>query len=378
MSPSSSERNRSAAPDPSSEGLSRLVGVLAEDAIFALAGSPRDGLSVLPALARRRTEAYAAAARGEHGAGMVDAFDKWLIELARTMAPLAPPAWMPMGEVLAEKVTLEVGARGLRSLFSNKPSDKEVQRVKRLGTLAVRVLRAVLAADGNIDAEEARTLAALVGSLGLPDADATPLLTEEVMPVDRLDVYGEVDPEIARALLRGAWLAAAWDTIDPREEHVVKTLAQKLSLSPEEVETARADATAQVDARRVAGLATVDYVRYMLSDRVPGSGVPVAANAGMLMLPRRFREEALAQIAHGTPVTLGRRYMNLPEEDRRTVLAIAWASALHDDPSMARLALLRARYDRVAEDLAEDGARPRQTLSEWVTDVLSGVVSTLG
>jgi hypothetical protein len=65
-------------------------------------------------------------------------------------------------------------------------------------------LRAVLAGDGNIDAEEARTLAALVESLGLPDADAAPLMTEEVMPVDRLDVYGEVDPEIARALLRGA------------------------------------------------------------------------------------------------------------------------------------------------------------------------------
>ena len=42
-----------------------------------------------------------------------------------------------MSEVLAEKVTLEVGARGLRSLFSSKPSDKDVQRVKRLGSLAL-------------------------------------------------------------------------------------------------------------------------------------------------------------------------------------------------------------------------------------------------
>jgi tellurite resistance protein len=366
------------AHDTTTESLSRLVGVLAEDAIFALAGAADDGLSVLPALARRRADTYASMARGERPARMIDGFDKWLVELARAMAPLAPPVWMPMGDVIAEKVSLEVGARGIRSLFSSKPSEKDVQRVKRLGTLAVRVLRAVLAADGNIDAEEARTLAALIASLGLPDADAAPLFTEEAMPIDRLDVYGEVEPGVAKALLRGAWLAAAWDTIDPREEHVVKALADKLSLSAEEVEAARADAVARVDARRLAGLATVDYVRFMLSDRVPGPGVPIAANAGLMVLPRRFREEALAQIGHGAPVTLARRFMNLPAEDRVTVLAIAWAAALHDDPSLARLSLLRSRYDKVAEDLAEDGARPRQALTEWIHDVLSGVVATLG
>jgi tellurite resistance protein len=377
MSPSPPEGAFVTAPGVATQSLPRVVSALAEDAIFALASSGEGGLSLLPALARRRGEAYAAIARGERVPGMVDALDAWMIELARAMAPLAPPAWMPMSDVVAEKVTLEIGARGLRSLFSNKPSEKEVQRVKRLGTLAVRVLRTVLAADGNIDAEEARTLAALIASLGLPDADAAPLHTEEVVPADRLDVYGDVEPGIAQALLRGAWLAAAWDTLDPREEHVVRTLARKLSLSAENVEAARADALTTVDARRLAGLATVDYVRYLLSDRVPGSGVPVAANTGVLMLPRRFREEALAQIGHGAPVTLARRYMNLPAEDRSTVLAIAWAAALHEDPSLARQALLRARYDKITDDLAEDGTRPRQALSEWVGNELASVVAGL-
>jgi tellurite resistance protein len=374
MSPTSSQRALTPAPEATTESLSRLVGALAEDAIFAFAGSRDGGLSVLPSLARRRAETYAAIGRGETMPSMTLTFDPWLIELTRAMAPLAPPVWLPMGDVVAEKVTLEAGARGLRSLFSSKPSDKDVQRVKRLGTLAVRVLRTVLSADGNIDAEEARTIGALVASLGLPDEDAAPLHTEEAVPVDKLEVYGELEHAVAQALLRGAWLAAAWDTVDPREEHVVKTLASKLGLSSEEVEAARSDAMARVDARRLAGLATVDYVRYILADRVPGSGVPVAASAGMLMLPRRFREEALAQIGHGAPVTLGRRYMNLPVEDRTTVLAIAWAAALHDDPSLARQALLRARYDKIADDLAEDGGRPRQTLSEWVGDILSGIV----
>jgi hypothetical protein len=381
MTPSPSEgalAPQASKPDAATQSLSRLVGALAEDAIFAFAGSRDGGLSVLPSVAKRRADAYAACIRGERTARMIDAFDAWVVELARAMAPLSPPVWMPMADVVAEKVTLEAGARGLRSLFSSKPSDKDMLRVKRLGTLAVRVLRAVLASDGNVDSEEARTIAALVASLGLPDADAAPLLVEEVVSVDHLDVYGEVEPAVAKALIRGAWLAAAWDTLDPREELVVKTLASKLSLSPEEVEAARAEAIARVDARRLAGLATVDFVRYVLSDRVPGQGVPLAANAGTLMLPRRFREEALAQIAHGAPVTLARRYMNLPVEDRATVLGIVWATALHDDPSLGRQALLRARYDKVADDLAEDGTRPRQTLSEWIGDALSNAVGTLG
>jgi tellurite resistance protein len=375
VSPGSNEGALVAPSDVETRSLSRLVSALAEDAIFVLSGSRERGLSLLPGLARRRADAYAAIARGERVPGMIDAFDAWMIELARAMASLAPPEWMPMGDVVAEKVTLEIGARGLRSLFSNKPSEKEMQRVKRLGTLAVRVLRAVFAADGNIDAEEARTLAALIASLGLPDADAAPLYTEEVVAADKLDVYGDVEPGVAQALLRGAWLAAAWDTIDPREEQVIRTVAGKLSLSAEDVESARADALATVDARRLAGLATIDYVRYLLRDRVPGPGVPVAASTGMLMLPRRFREEALAQIGHGAPVTLARRYMDLPSEDRATVLTITWASALHEDPSLARQTLLRARYDKIADDLAEDGSSYRQALSEWVISELASVVT---
>ena len=108
----------------------------------------------------------------------------------------------------AEKVTLEAGARGLRSFFSSKPSEKDVLRVKRLGTLATRVLRAVFAADGPLDQEEQRTIAGLIASLGLPDEDAQPLFGEAPVAVEQLDVYGDVEPGFAKALLRGAWLAA--------------------------------------------------------------------------------------------------------------------------------------------------------------------------
>jgi hypothetical protein len=183
-------------------------------------------------------------------------------------------------------------------------------------------------------------------------------------------VYGDLEPNLARALLRGAWLAAAWDTIDPREEKVVRTLGEKLAFSPEEVGAARADAIARVDARRTAGLAAVDYVRYMHSDRIPGAGVSLAAAVGTLMLPRRYREEALAQLGHGATVTLAGRHTHLSAGDRAAVLGIAWATALHDDPSLSRLVLLRLRHDQVAKDLAEDATRSRHPLSDWVDDAL--------
>src|SRR6476659_4727384 len=174
--------------DPKTLALARLVSALSEDAMFAL--STGGGTDVLDGLGKRRGEAYAAVLSGHRLNTMTGEFDNWVVELTRAVAPIFPPTWMPMAEVIREKVTLEAGARGIRSLFSSKPSDKDVQRVKRLGTLAARVLRAVLAADGPIDGEEARVIASFIASLGLPDADAQPLYTEAPIAIDRLDVYG--------------------------------------------------------------------------------------------------------------------------------------------------------------------------------------------
>jgi len=166
---------------------------------------------VLDGLGKRRGEAYSAISRAIASTTLSGELDNYVVELTRAAAPLCPPAWMPMSEVIREKVTLEVGARGLRSLFSSKPSDKDVQRVKRLGTLAVRVLRAVLTADGPLDMEEKRTIAGVIASLGLPDPDAQALFAENPIVVEQLDVYGDIEPAVAKALLRGAWLAAASD-----------------------------------------------------------------------------------------------------------------------------------------------------------------------
>lgn len=356
--------------------LARLVNTLAEDAVFGLAAG--GGPDALDGLGKRRGEAYSAILNGHRLNTMATEFDHWTVEMIRAMAPIHPPVWMPMSEVIREKVTLEAGARGLRSLFSSKPSDKDVQRVKRLGTLAVRVLRAVFLADGPMDPEELRTVAGLIASFGLPDADAHALYAEPPVPVEQLDVYGDIEPAIAKALVRGAWLAAAWDQIDPREELVVRVLANKLAFPAMDLEVVRNDVVQRVDTRRTLGQATVDAIRFVLSDRVPGHGVSLAANAGALVLPRRYRDEVLAQVAHGAKVTLARRYPNLAAEDRQTVLGIAWACAMYEDPSVARRALLRARHDRVAQDLGDDGNKARHAIEEWIYEVLAPAAFPMG
>jgi DnaJ-domain-containing protein 1 len=363
--------------DLATASLDRLVAVLGEDAIYVLASGARDPKEALEAILLRRGPAYTAAVQGQAHPRMTTHFDAWVVEMARALAPVAPPAWVPMMEVVREKVTLEMGARGLRSLFSARPSEKEVARVKRYGSLAVRVLRAVLAADGALDDEERTTIAAVIASLGLPEADASALYAEPPVLPATLDVYGELDAAVAHAILRGAWLAAAADSIDPREEQTIAVVAHKLSLSDDQVEAARKDAIARIDTRRRAGLAAVDAVRCVLSDRSPGLGVQLAALTGTLMLPRRWRDEALAAIGQGAPVTLAKRHMGLESSERLQVLGVAWAAALADDPSVGRRALLRARWERVAADLGEDDPGARELVDRWMGDALAGVARTL-
>jgi hypothetical protein len=357
------------AADPKILVLSRLIGQATSDALFALAGGA--SLDVLDAVSKRRGEAYETILVGQPVHTMLESFDGWVVEMSRALAPISPPVFLPMGEVLAEKVTLEIGARGLRGLFSSKPSEKDVQRVRSYGSLATRVLRLVLSADGALDVEEKRAVAAFIAALGLPESDAVALHSEPQVQVSQLEVHGELEPAVARAIVRGAWLASAWDAIDPREEEVVRTVGRKVAVQPADVEALRTEAVTRVDARRAAGLATIEAARYILSDRVPGSAVPLIVQLGTLMLPRRYRDEALAHVAHWTPIQLSGRHRELPGEEKALVLSIAWLLALYEDPSISRRALLRARHDRFAQDLGDEGARVRSQLDPWLAEVLA-------
>jgi tellurite resistance protein len=362
--------------DPRTAALARLICAISEDAIFALGTG--GGTASLDGLGKRRGEAYQAVGAGPPRNTKSGELDHGVGEMKRAIVPIHAPVFMPMGEVLRHNVTLEAGARGLRSFFSSKPSEKDVLRVKRLGTLATRVLRAVYAADGPLDPEEQRTIASLVASLGLPDEDAKPLFAEAPIAVEQLDVYGDVEKDIAKSLLRGAWLASAWDTIDPREEHIIRVVANKLSFQAMELEVLRNEITRLVDTRRSVGAAAVDAIRFILSDRMPGHGVTLAAKTGMFMIPKRYREEVLAQVGHGAKVTLAQRYRHLSSDDKEAVLGIAWAASLYEDPSIGRRALFRARHDRIAQDLGEDGTKARHEIDEWLSAVLAPAAFPMG
>ena len=60
------------------------------------------------------------------------------------------------------------------------------------------------------------------------------------------------------------------------------------------------------------------------------------------------------------------------------VLGIAWAAALYEDPSVARRALLRARHERLAQDLGEDSVKARHSIDEWINDVLAPAAFPMG
>jgi hypothetical protein len=96
------------------------------------------------------------------------------------------------------------------------------------------------------------------------------------------------------------------------------------------------------------------------------------------MVPRRHREEALAQVGAGQKVVLAKRYPQLSADERHTVLGVVWAAAMYDDPSLARRALLRARHDRVAADLGEDGNKSRHAIEEWIAEVLAPAAFPMG
>lgn len=362
-------------PSDVAGALARLSGALAEDALFVV-GSAAHDCDALEALLHRRAAAYDGAVHDWPHPRMTASFEAWLVDMVRAMAPVAPPPWVPMMEVVREKVTLEIGARGLRSLFSSKPSEKDVARVKRYGALAVRTLRAVLAADGPIDAEERTTVGAVIAALGLPESDASALSAEVALAPETFDIYGEIDRTIARAIVRGAWLAGASDGLDPREEQAIRVVARKLGIGDDEVEASRREAQERVDARSRTGAAAVDGVRFLLSDRMPGLGVQLGALVGSLMVPRRFRAEALASVGHGGPVTLARRHAQLAPIERAAVLGVVWAAALIEGPTLPRRALLQARWERFAADLGEDDPRPREIVERWLNDALAAAART--
>jgi hypothetical protein len=324
---------------------------LCEDAFFGVTASGRLDLEALRALAARRAGAYRAAALGAPGPTLAD-WEPWLIALCAAIAPITPPRWMPMAEVVHAGLSLELGARGVRSLFTSKLSDKEVMRMRTQGTFAVHALASVLAAAGTWSAESRLLRAALVASLGLPEDDQRVLNNEGPFPPEALELHGGCEAKLARAIVRGAFFAAMGDGLDPREEQAVAGIAYKLGLDIDAVNGARTDARDQIEASRDFGESCVEAVRFML-DGDDAASERYGIAAARLMLPAIQRRDAITAINVGGPAVLARKH-KLDRREREAVLGLAWIMALHQNPTITRRAELALRHTRVAADLGDE------------------------
>jgi hypothetical protein len=349
--------------------LAQGLEAVAEDAIFGVAAAGEDDENVLVGLGKRRADLYDRVVRGQSRI-LLSSYREWSTSLAAAIAPVRPPLWMPMAELVRQGITVEGGARGMRSFFTSKPSEKQVEHVRRVGALAVRALVAVLAADGDLDTDEQDLRAALVSSFGLTDEDEQRLMIESPFRADELEIYGDLDAKLAKEVIYGAWIGAAGDGIDPREERVIATLGAKLNVRPEDIETARNEARKATDDQRDVGAAVVDAIRYVLIDD-PDRAVALGKVSARLFLPRRHRLEPLSALHQRSTITLANRF-HLDKRGQSAVLAASWLAALHSNPTATRRIPLLLRHEDVAKDLRADntGVAVREKIDRIVESQL--------
>jgi tellurite resistance protein len=362
---------------PEQSRLLRGLQAVTEDALFGVAAAGRDDEDTLTALARRRADVYEAWVAGREAATVV-AYREWMTACCAAVAPFTPPAWLPLSDLIAGGLTLEGGVRGVRALFTSQPSQKKVEQVRQIGSFATRVLTSVLGADGELDADEVDVITAFVASLGLPREEADSLLAEPPIPPGEIETPIDLDAKIARSIVSGAWLAAAGDGIDPREDRAMTQLASRLGVRAEDLEAARSDAKKVIDEQRDLGAAVIDAIRYVLIDE-PDHALTLGKVAARLFLPRRHRLEPLSALHQRGTVTLAARY-RLPRAGQDTVLAASWLAALHTDPSTARRVPLVLRHEDIARDLRPDGtgAAVREKLDRVVESQLQLAVLAVG
>lgn len=363
-----------AAPPPLPSLVHTLI-TLCDDAFFATAATARLDIDTLRALARRRSNVLTAVAKGarpdEMGQG-----DGWIVRLAAAMAPVTPTRWMPMADVIEEGLSLELGARGVRSLFTNKPSEKEIARVRTLGAFAVRTLAAVLAAGGNPRPDAQLAKQSLVASLGLPDDEQRALLDEAPIAAESLEVPQGLPPKLARAILRGAFTAAMLEGEGAREEQAVLLIGHKTGLPGEEITAAHGDARRSVEAGRSFGEACVDALVTTLGDDAEECSRLVGALA-RITLPIGARREAAAALKQaGGPSPSAKKHA-LDRRTREAVLGVVWAGALRSNPTFVRRAELITKLTKAAADLGgeEAGVEARKVIETFLEPELSAAVA---
>lgn len=342
---------------------------LCDDAFFLVASTARLDDDLLRDFAKRRSTVLQAVARGAPSEHM-GPWDSWLLKMSAAIAPLSPPRWLAMADVIDEGVSLEHGARGVRSLFTSKPSEKDIARVKSFGGFAARVLACVLAATGEFHPEARAQRGCFVASLGLPEAEQKTLVGEDPQVVGALEIPEGLSPKIARAVLRGAFVAAMLEGTDPREEQAVLALGKKTGLPAEEITAAHGEARQRMEAAKAFGLPAVEAIRYVLEgDRMTSDVLAVAASK--LTLPMSQRAAATTAVNVVSKVVLSKKF-TVDRKTRDAILGLSWIGALRIDPSYVRRAELSMLHDHIAADLGDvdAGKSARQIVEKFIEDEL--------
>ena len=358
----------------STERLRAVARAACGDALFAVLGT---GTRALEGVARRRAAAHDAIARGETTTATMSNFEPWLAAMSAAAAPIGTPWFVPMREAIDDGLTLEREARGLRAMLgASSPAD----RVRKIGAFAVRVVRAVSAADGDVSKDEQRAIDLLIAALGLPEEDVRVLSVEPIVPLSTIEVPEELEWNVARAIVQGAFHAASSDGLDPAEHEALLALAARMKVQNEVVDEARSLAERSLELQYQAGLAAVDSVRYVVAI-LPEPEVSALVVATVhLSVPSVRRAECLRTIGAPTATPLASDHRAIDKSARAAALSAAWAAALSIDPHHTTRARLMARHDRVATDLGSDraGREAREDIERYLDEVLARGVAITG
>jgi hypothetical protein len=364
------------------ERLRAVLRAACGDALFAIVGS---GPRTLDEFAQRRAAAHDAIARGDGALPptMVDpkdvaGFDQWLVVMARAAAPIGVPWFVPMRDAIDDGLSLEAEPRGLRSVLAIG-AQAHAERTRRDGTLAVRILKAVSAADGEFGADEQRAIDALLAALALSDDDQRMLRSEGAVPTASLEFPDDLEPKLARSMVAGAWEAAASDGLEESERLAVLEVARRTKVPAEVAEAARLAAETAFAMQLRIGLAVIDALRYVLLPCPPEEIAPLVEACVRLGIPPLKRAEISRSITTREPTPLGREH-ELDRATRSLVLSATWAAAMSFDPSTTMRARLVERHDRVATDLRGEriGADARESVDEYLAKILARAVVLVG
>lgn len=359
------------------ERLRAVLRVASEDALFAILGT---GPKLLDFMARKRAPAHEAFARGDATSFpslSYGGWDPWMRALCRITAGSAAPWYLPMREAVDDGLTLEQEPTGLRALISLGHAS-HVERVRREGTMTVRVLRAVATSDGALGDDERQSIELLLAAMGLPEADTRVLLAEPAMPIASIEVPGGLDPKLARAIVAGAWESAMADGLEEAERSAILAVGARLGVDPQTVEQLGQVAAKAVEAQMVVGAATTDAIRYVLATLSDEHTRPLVRVCLILATPPRARAEALRALDRAsTPL---KQPHALDKATRAAVLAAAWAAVQAFDPSATLRARTLARHERLANDMGSErlGREAREVVDEYVAGVLSKAVLVAG